>query len=100
MRVIQLLFQGIGLHAVAGDPDDQDDLRHHLDLILQRIEEATSTTELVVHAKVALTALEVYNRRTLSYLRLPAMELQAMVKMLASTVGTIAAAGDENVRRL
>ncbi len=100
MRVIQLLLQGMGLHVVEGDPDDHTEFRHEIDQILQRFEEATSTTELVVQAKSALSALEVHNRRTLSYLRLPAMELQTMVKMLTSTVGAIAASGDENVRRL
>lgn len=100
MRAIQLLLQGMGLHAVAGDPDDHAEFRREIDKTLQRVDEVTSTGDLVVQAKLALNALEIYNRRTLSYLRLPAMELQAMVKMLTSTVSTIAEAGGENVRRL
>lgn len=100
MRVIQILLQGVVLHAVTGHPDDYTRFRQGIDLVHHRFDEDISNAERVAQAGAALRSIEEYNRRTAAYLRLPGLELQAMVRMLTETVTAISAAGDENVRRL
>jgi len=100
MRVIQLLLQGIGLHAVEGDLEAYSRFRQNIDQILKTVDEAMSVADLLPQAASALKLLEDHNRRTTIYLKLKGVELQAMVRMLTTTIGSISAAGDENVGRL
>jgi len=100
MRVIQLLLQGIGLNAVEGDPEAYTRFRQNIDQVVTRIDEAMTAAELLPLAASALKLLDDHNRRTTTYLKLKAVELQSMVRMLASTIGSISEVGDENVRRL
>ena len=100
MRVIQLLIQGIGLHAVEGDPEAYSGFRQGIDQVLTKVDEAASAADFLPQARSALKLLEDHNRRTTIYLKQKAVELQSMVRMLTAAVGAISAAGDENVRQL
>ena len=100
LRVIQLLLQGMILHAIEGKPDDQERFRNALNSVLQAFDTESDGQEMLLHAGTAIRALQDYNQRTSEYLRAPAKELQAMVKMLTATIGTIASSGKENVRQL
>jgi diguanylate cyclase (GGDEF)-like protein len=100
MRVTQLLIQGIGLHAVEGDPDAYSGFRQGIDHVLRKVDEAASAADFLPQASSALKLLEEHNRRTTTYLKQKAVELQSMVRMLTAAVGAISTAGDENVRQL
>jgi GGDEF domain-containing protein len=100
IRVVQLLVQGIGLHAVEGDIEDCKRFREAINSVSRAIEEEHDAKLIPVHAGTAIQALQDYNQRTGEYLGARNQELQTIVKMLASTIGSIARAGDENVRRL
>jgi len=100
MRVIQVLLQGIGMHAVEGDPEAYSEFRRNIDQVLAKVEEAAEPGDLAVYAGTVVKLLEDHSRRTSSDLKAKAVELQAMVRMLTATVGAISTAGDENVRQL
>jgi diguanylate cyclase (GGDEF)-like protein len=100
LRVIQLLLQGMSLHAVEGSPEDRDRFREAMNSVSQDVEEEHNPKGMLVHAGEAIRALQDYNQRTGEYLGAQAQEMRTIVKMLTSTIGTIAKAGDENVRRL
>ena len=100
MRVVQLLLQGIALHTVEGDSEDYARFRESIAQVGCRLEEEISSSEALAQAGAVLKALDEYNRRTSNYVRLQNVELQAIVKMLTSTVGAIALAGDQSVRQL
>ena len=100
MRVIQLLLQGIGLHAVEGDPEAYSRFRQNIDQVLLRVGETTSSADLPAQAGAALKLLDEHNRRTTIYLKSKGVELQAMVRMLTAAVGSISGAGEENLQRL
>ena len=99
-RVIQLLLQGIRLHAVKGNPEDREPFHESMNSVSRAVEEETDVNGLLVHAGTAIQTLQDYNRRTSAYLGGQNQELQAIVTMLTSTIGTIGAVGDENVKRL
>ena len=100
LRTIQLLLQGITIHAVDGRPEDHERFRDAMNSVSRMVEEEHDGHGLVVHAGTAIRALQEYNQRTSTYLAAQQSEVQAIVKMLTSTISTIAKAGDENVRRL
>jgi diguanylate cyclase (GGDEF)-like protein len=100
MRIVQLLLQGIELHAIEGDPDDFAQLRASIQRLTNSLDGGLATSELLAQAGSALRTLEDYNRRTARYLRRPAGEWQAIVIMLTSAIAAMAAAGEENTRRL
>ena len=100
LRVVQLLLQAIRLHAVEGNPEDGERFRLALDLAAHQVEEEHDAQAILLHAGTAIRALQDYNQRTGAYLGAQNHEFQTIVKMLTSTIGIIAKAGDENVRRL
>ena len=100
VRVIQLLLKGIGLHAVEGDPEAYSQFRQNVEQVLAAVDDAGSNADLISHAADALKFLEAHNRETTAHWNAKSVELQSMVHMLSGTIGSISAAGDENVRRL
>jgi len=100
MRVIQLLLQGIALHAVESAPNDLANFRNSIQIIAEALQHDCETPALLVHAGSALRSLADYNKRAARYLRSPGVDLQAMVKMLTDAVAAIGSASEENVRRL
>ncbi len=100
LRIVQLLLQGIGLHAVEGEPTEYRRFRDAMQAICESFEDSGSTDDMLSKVGSALRALEAYNRSTSDYLREQNTELQAMVKMLTATIGDLSAASDQNVSRL
>jgi diguanylate cyclase (GGDEF)-like protein len=100
LRVIQLLLQGIRLHAIEGRPEDRERFREALTSVSQAVDSEHDGQEILVHAGAAIRALQDYNQRTGEYLGAQAKELQTIVKMLTATIATISRSGDENVRQL
>lgn len=100
MRVVQLLLQGIALHAVEGPPEDFANFRNSIQNIANALQHDFEMADLLVHAGSALRSLEDYNKRAARYLRSPGADLQAMVKMLADAVAAMSSASEENIRRL
>lgn len=98
-RIISLLVQGIGVHAVEGNRDDFDRFRADLDHIQAATADAAVDQQLV-SAGSAIQALKDYNQRTTRYLRLQSAELQNMVSMLTQTVVTIGSGSQNAVQRL
>src|SRR6185369_11722894 len=81
VRVVQLLLQGMSLHVVEGDPDDHEVFRNDINQLMASVTEEIGAAEVIALAGQALKVVETYNRRTTRFVRQPAMELQAMVKM-------------------
>ncbi len=99
-RVVQILIQGIGLHAIEGEETDYKGFRETIDSILESLGDQTPLPEFLLHAGAALRTMEEYNRRTSRYLHCQNTELQKMVKMLTSTIGDVVAGSDESLGRL
>jgi diguanylate cyclase (GGDEF)-like protein len=100
LRVIQLLLQGIRLHAVEGNPEDREQFHESMNSVSRAVEEERDGHEILVHAGTAIHTLQDYNRRTSAYLGTQNQELQAIVKMCTSTIGMIGKVGDKNVKLL
>jgi GGDEF domain-containing protein len=100
LRVIRLLLQGIGLHAVEGDRAEYEKFRKDMQEILDAVEGNPSNGELLVTTGSALKTLESYNQNTSRYLRMQGAELQHMIAMLTRTVATLGAGSDRSVTRL
>src|SRR5438067_64162 len=93
LPVLKLLLEGIALHSIEGDPEDQAGFRESIGQINDQINKAITIPELVALSSSVLQSLEDYNRRTSIYLKLNSSEFQSMVKMLTSTVSAITEAG-------
>jgi diguanylate cyclase (GGDEF)-like protein len=100
LRVVELLLQGIRLHAVDGKPEDRERFRQALNSVLRLIEEEPNCQAILGHAGTAIHALQDYSQRTGEYLGAQNQEFQAIVNLLTSTIGSFARAGDVNVGRL
>lgn len=100
VHVVRILVQGIGEHALAGEAEDSARFRQNIRDISAAISDEIESDELLTHVGEVLKALEDYNRHTAWYHRFQTTELQNMVKMLTSAVGTISAASKANVRIL
>ena len=68
-RVVQLLLQGIALHAVEGDHQDYLAFRQDMQGLLDKVQADLSPAGLLVYTGVTLKTLEDYNHRTTRYVR-------------------------------
>jgi diguanylate cyclase (GGDEF)-like protein len=100
LHAVQLLLQGIGLHAVEGESEDCSAFRLDMERASDAVAQTNSQPELMIQAGAALKALEEYNHRTTRYFGLRNDELQKMLQMLTATIGAISSTGAENVQRL
>lgn len=100
MDVVGILVRGIGQQEIGGDPEDTRRFQENIEEVSNAFSGDLDPKDLAVHARAALTALEEHNRRIARRQNLQSAELQNMVKMLTSTVGTILETGNANAHRL
>jgi GGDEF domain-containing protein len=99
-RVVGLLLQGIGLHAVQGDPLDHQKFRQDMQRLLEEAEANPSIQNLLLCTGSALKTLEDYNQRTSRHIRMQGAELQHMISMLTRTVAALGAGSEKAVGNL
>jgi GGDEF domain-containing protein len=100
LRVIQLLLQGIRLHAVPGDATDYDKFCRDLKAIEDAVAEHPPAARLHFLSGAALKALEEYNRRAAWLARQRSVELQAIVSLLNKTIAGLCKGAESTVLRL
>jgi GGDEF domain-containing protein len=100
VHAVRNLVQGIGQHAIAGEADDWARFRQKIGEISAALAEESEPERLLGHTDSVLKELEEYNRLATWFHRFQTIELQNMVKMLASTVGTISSISQANGRIL
>jgi len=96
MHVVRILVEGIGEHAIEGEAGDRVRFRNSIKEVSDALGNGISPAELLVRAGSVLNALDDHNGRAARHQRLQTEELQNMVKMLASTVKVVSAAGNSN----
>jgi diguanylate cyclase (GGDEF)-like protein len=96
LHVVRILVQGIGEHAAPGDTDDCARFRESMEAVAGALVDEIAPEELLVQAGFVLKGLEDHSRRALRHHTLQTAELQNMLKMLTSTVGTISEASKSN----
>lgn len=99
-RIIELLMQGIALHAVEGEQSDYERFREELDKSQKTVTPETPLAELLVVAGGVLRTMEEYNQRTSKFVRHQNTELQNMISMLTQTVISIGSSSDRSVSKL
>lgn len=100
IHAVRALVRGIGQHAVEGDPEECSRFRESMNEISDVLADDISPSDLLVQTGSALKALEDHNRHATRQLRLQALELQHMLKMLTSTIGVVSSVSDVHVSRL
>lgn len=100
VRVVQLLLQGIGLHAVAGDETELRKFREELEQLTQQVTRETKAQDLLVAVGRALQLLQDYNSQTTRLLRAQGLELQNIIAMLTETLAAISGGNDRATERL
>jgi diguanylate cyclase (GGDEF)-like protein len=100
LRVVQLLLQGIALHAVEGDPHDHEKFRTDMKHLLDELGEEPSPALLLMTTGAALQTLEDYNHHTSRYMRVQGAELHNMIAMLTKTIATLGTGSERAVTRL
>jgi len=99
-RLITLFLQGIGRHAVEGDPADLEAFRRDIERISETIEPNTPPEELLIAAGSVMQAVEDYTDRTSRFVRRQGAELQNIISMLTRTVMTIGVGSELSVQHL
>lgn len=99
-RLVRLLIEGVERNCVEGAPDELARFQVSTQPVLAAIESAAPPDELLGHAARAMDALKQYNRHAAEYLRRPAAELQAKVKLLTAAITAISSSSSENIQRL
>src|SRR5262249_5209527 len=100
VRIVELLLQGIALHAVEGDPQDHEKFRTDMKSLLDGLGESPSPAALLMTTGAALKTLEDYNQRSTKYIRVQGAELHNMIAMLTKTVATLSAGSERSLIKL
>jgi GGDEF domain-containing protein len=84
LRILGLLIQAMGLHAIDSDSEEHQDFRSQLAGLEERITTNTPLPEVLEIIGQVVDSLELYNRQAGGRLRAQAAELRAMVGELAA----------------
>jgi len=101
LRMVQLLVQGICLHAVRGDEVEYE--KFHFDMLafVEALSDDPSPARVLSATRAVLRSMEEYNVYTTKFVRAQGSELQSIIAMLAKTVVLLAAgSGDRGVVQL
>lgn len=96
-HVVRVLVQGIADHAAARDIGESEAFRESISKAHDAMMEASTPEELLVHAGSVIKAFEEHSRRAARERELHAAELQHIVRMLTSTLASIAASANANI---
>jgi diguanylate cyclase (GGDEF)-like protein len=100
LRVIQVLMQGIALHAVEYDAEAHARFKSSVQQIADSFSDSLPVSEFLVQAGIAVRALDDYNQITTSHFRLRKTEFNGIIRTLTETVRAIATGSTDNVTRL
>jgi GGDEF domain-containing protein len=100
LRMVQLLLQGIELHAVAGDAADHERFRKDIHLVQESLGGRPAAADVLVAAGTVVKAMEEYNQRTSRFIHVQCAELQTMVGMLTKAMTTLSTGSESSVTRL
>lgn len=99
-HVIQLLIQGIGLHAIMGDPAEYERFRADIQALQDSLTDECSSSQIAFTAGAVVKAMAAYSQRTSGYISKQGTELQNMVAMLTRTVVAISGGNERTLNRL
>jgi len=96
-----LILESLTQHCPAGDESDYDSFRVIIAGVIEKLEaQHAKGSDIHVAAGVASTAIQEYNRQTVSTVRARGVELQAVVGMLTQCISEIAAGSERSTTRL
>jgi len=96
-HVVRVLVQGIADHAAARDIGESEEFRESTTKAHDAMMEASTPEELLVHAGSIVKAFEEHSRRSARERELRSSELQHIVRMLTSTLASVAASANANI---
>ncbi|HEY3940741.1 MAG TPA: diguanylate cyclase [Bryobacteraceae bacterium] len=100
IRYLQLLLQGISLHAIESDPEALCRFRNEILLIADALNADASAEDLALNVGKALRALEEYNQSAAGSLSGHASELRSMLAMMTQTVAFLSSSNQTSVTQL
>ena len=96
-RMVQLLLEGIRIHAVEGDKSEWLMFRAYIESVEKKLERQTPPSEVLVLAGALVKALEHYNRYTTRLLNRLYEQLREMVGMLTQTLAKTVGESDRSM---
>jgi GGDEF domain-containing protein len=100
LRILGLLIQAIGLHAMDSDTEDHENFRSQLAGLEARITTATPMPEVLEVIGEVVESLELYNRQAAGRLRAQAVELRGIIGDLAEGMVRLLPAANPAAARL
>lgn len=100
LRMVQLLLQGIEMHAVKGDAADYEKFRKDIQQVQESFGDKPAASDVLVAAGTVVKAMEEYNQRTSRFIHVQCAELQTMVSMLTKTMTTLSTGSEASATRL
>jgi diguanylate cyclase (GGDEF)-like protein len=99
-RIIGLLVEGIGLHAVEVDAPDYDRFKQDVSDCGAKMTLEASTPDLLIQAGTVIRAMEDYNKNIGRTVRQRNTEMQTIISMLTQAMIAVSDAGDRTAGRL
>jgi len=99
-RIINLLLEGMGLHAVEGDPLEYEKFRKDISEAGAKMMPETSCSDLLVAAGSVIRAMEEYNQRISGTTRQRSVEMQNIISMLTQAMIAVSDSSERSAGRL
>jgi GGDEF domain-containing protein len=100
IRFLQLLLQGISLHAVDADQEELVRFRLEISTISERLDDQSSAEDILVAMGVVIRALAEYNRTSAKATNAHLRELQAMLAMMTETIAFLGTSSKLGIEQL
>jgi GGDEF domain-containing protein len=100
IRFLQLLLQGISLHAVEADEKDLFRFRHEISEISERLSDQSSADDILVAVGTVIRAMSENSRTTARHTHAYLRELQTMLAMMTETIAFLSASSKTGVEQL
>ena len=99
-HIIDLLLQGLAMHAVQGERVEHERFRADMDSFATQLTSAVEPAELLVTTGELVRTLQEYNRSTSAFIERQNTELHKMVSMLTQTIIKVGANSENSASRL
>lgn len=99
-RIINLLLEGIGLHAVEGDRPEYEKFRKDISAENAKMKLETSSADLLVGAGTVIRAMEEYNKRVAQTVHQRNSELRNIISMLTQAMIAVSDSSERTATRL
>jgi GGDEF domain-containing protein len=100
IRFMRMLLQGLATQVIEGDSDELAEFRKETGPLADRLDENSSSEDILLAVTVGLRSLEDYNRRTQKFILAHTVELKTALRTMTETVAVLMQSRTESGEQL